>query len=137
MGDENQRHILGLPEMDEQHRYLYGCFNMLENNVQVTDREKTGRLLLELERYILFHFTSEEHLMRSYNYPGFGMHQSDHENAGKRFIRFLDDFDADTLNPSALRIFLTGWLMEHSMTSDADYVVWIKKCRGKSGIIPV
>jgi hemerythrin len=137
MDNENQRHILGIPEMDEQHRYLYGLFDMLENNVEVRDREKTNRLLPEIERYVLFHFASEELLMRSYNFPGFAVHQSDHENAGNRFVRFLDDFEAGTLNPAALRIFLTGWLMEHSMTSDAAYAAWIKKCRQESGITSV
>ena len=126
---ETERHILGLPEMDAQHAYLYSLFDRIEKSPAVTDVPAMKALLKELERYLLFHFASEEHLMRCYNYPGFSIHQSDHESAGNRFIKFLDDFDSAMLNPAALSIFLTGWLMEHSRLSDTEYVIWIKKCR--------
>jgi len=33
-------------------------------------------LLAEIEGYLLFHFDSEEHLMRHYGYPRFAEHQS-------------------------------------------------------------
>jgi hemerythrin len=136
MQDSQERHILGLPEMDEQHRYLYRLFDMVGNGPTVADRKRMETLLDELERYIHFHFTSEEHLMRSYSYPRFGAHQSDHEAAASRFLQFTDDFERDRLSPAALRIFLTGWLMEHSRTADADYTAWVLKCRRDAGIIP-
>ncbi len=129
MQEEAKRYILGLPEMDSQHDYLYSLFDRIEKVPVVTDRAFMQTLLKEIERYLLFHFTSEEYLMRCYNFPGFSMHQSDHESAGNRFVKFLDDFDSDSLNPIALSIFLTGWLMEHSAQSDAEYTEWIQKCR--------
>jgi hemerythrin len=113
------RHILGLPEMDTQHEYLYSLFDRIE---AVGQQERMKALLAEIERYLLFHFECEERLMRMYEFPGFGVHQSDHEQAGKRLVAFLDDFDNNRLNPAALRIFLTGWLMEHSRISDSEYV---------------
>jgi hemerythrin len=113
------RHILGLPEMDTQHEYLYSLFDRIE---AVGQQERMKALLAEIERYLLFHFECEERLMRMYGFPGFGVHQSDHEQAGKRLVAFLDDFDNNRLNPAALRIFLTGWLMEHSRISDSEYV---------------
>ena len=69
--------------------------------------------------------------MRHYRYPRFAEHQSDHEAFAARFVRFLDDFTGNRLNPAALRIFLTGWLMEHGEMSDRDYTDWIIKCRNK------
>ena len=124
-----QRYILAFPEMDEQHRYLYSLFDALENETQVTDPCRTASLLKELERYLNFHFTCEEHLMRLYNAPDFAVHQSDHEAAAARFIRFTDDFEQGRLNPAALKIFLTGWLMEHSQAIDSGYVEWISELR--------
>ena len=117
-----ERFILDLPEMETQHKYLYSLFDRLESGTTVQNQTGTKKLLEELERYILFHFSSEEFLMRTYQVPSFSVHQSDHEQAGSRFVQFLDDFDAGKLNPAALRIFLTGWLMEHSKSSDAAYV---------------
>ena len=117
--------------MDTQHSYLYSLFDRIEQSSTVTDPGATRALLDEIERSILFHFASEEHLIRSYGAPGFAVHQSDHERAGHKLVEFLDDFDAGRLNPARLRIFLTGWLMEHSSISDAAYAEFIKQFRAQ------
>jgi hemerythrin len=132
MNEEHEsRYVLGFPEMDIQHEYLYCIFDRLENGTTVTDPAAATHLLREIERYLLFHFASEEHLMRTYDFPGFASHQSDHEAAELKLVQFLEDFEMHRLNPAALRIFLTGWLMEHSRSSDSEYVTWITECRGK------
>jgi hemerythrin len=131
MKTSHDRYTLGFPEMDEQHRYLYELFDRLEQKTQLTSQVGVKALLGEIERYVLFHFACEEHLMRAYGDPGFAVHQSDHEQMGNKLVQFLDDFDAGRLNPAAMRIFLTGWLMEHSEISDAAYVRWILECRKK------
>ncbi|MBD3345664.1 MAG: hypothetical protein GF401_11440 [Chitinivibrionales bacterium] len=125
------RHILGIPEMDEQHRYLYSLFDRIETTGTVTDYERTKRLLEEIEAYLLFHFTSEEHFIRMYKIPGFTEHQADHEQAGERFVLFLEDFEKGKLNPLKLRNFLIWWLAEHSRISDEKYAEAVKKLRPK------
>jgi hemerythrin-like metal-binding protein len=133
MPDSSDRHILGLPEMDAQHDYLYSLFDSIEDSFRHSGRQSAAMLLEEIERYLLFHFESEELLMRRYGFPEFAAHQSDHEAAGDRLVLFQNDFQADALNPSALRIFLTGWLMEHSVQSDSGYAEWVKKTRDRLG----
>ncbi|MBN2035364.1 MAG: hemerythrin family protein [Chitinispirillaceae bacterium] len=123
----NDHSILDLPEMDAQHDYLYSLFDRIEP--ASTDHATLKHLLTEIERYLLFHFSCEVHLMRMYGYEGFAMHQADHEQAGNRFIAFLDDFENSRLDPAAVRIFLTGWLEEHSRISDSDYVKRVKERR--------
>jgi hemerythrin len=126
------KHALpGLPEMDEQHRYLFTLFDRIEQSSTVTDPAAFAALLAEIEGYLLFHFDSEEHLMWHYRFPRFSLHQSEHEAASARFVRFLDDFEARRLNPGALRIFLRGWLLEHGTASDRKYAAWIMDCREK------
>ena len=122
MNDSNNRYLLGLPEMDAQHEYLYSLFDRIEGIATAGDREAMRNLLKEIERYLVFHFECEERLMRIYGFDGFGVHQGDHEQAGNKLVAFLDDFEANRLNPAALRIFFTGWLMEHSRLSDSEYV---------------
>ena len=131
MNDSNDRYILGLPEMDAQHEYLYSLFDRIEEAAATGTREAMRKLLKEIERYLVFHFECEERLMRIYGFEGFGMHQGDHEQAGNKLVAFLDDFEADRLNPAALRIFFTGWLMEHSRLSDSEYVKKVLEERGK------
>jgi len=130
---EQKRHILNLPDMDSQHEYLYSLFDRIEDSREVADRGRMAVLLEEIERYVNFHFTSEEHLMRLYGVPGFAVHQSDHEAAASKLVQFMDDFDGGRLNPAALRIFLTGWLMEHSATADAEYAERIRAIRSRAG----
>ena len=126
-----ERFLLGLPDMDEQHRYLYELFDRLEPAPAVTDAAATRKLLTALEQYILYHFACEEHLMRMYQFPHFAPHKADHESAEDKLGQFLHDFEHHRLNPARLRLFLTGWLMEHSQSSDAQYAPWIKKCRAE------
>ncbi len=134
MNEPHRRHILGFPEMDVQHDYCYRLFAMIVPSATGGGGPVFGTLLREIESYLLFHFESEEHLMRMYEYPGFAIHQSDHEQACRRLVRFLDDYEGGTLNPAALSIFLQGWLMEHSSAADSGYVKWIMERRaGLSG----
>jgi len=126
---ENQRHVLGFPEMDIQHQYLYGLFDLIGTVQNSSGRFSLQPLLDEIELYVNFHFTSEENLMKLYEYPRFSAHQSDHELAAAKLVNFLEDYEKEQLNPAALRIFLTGWLMEHSETADSDYVNWIEQRR--------
>lgn len=134
MKDSKGRHILGFEEMDVQHKYLHGLFDQIENFSEVQDSAFMKKLLEEIERYLIFHFTCEEHLMRLYNTPGFAIHQSDHERVASKFVGYLDDFDQNRLNPASLRIFLTGWLMEHSEISDSEYVNHIVAVRKQLGM---
>jgi hemerythrin-like metal-binding protein len=129
MNPYEKRHVLGFPEMDSQHDYCYSLFDAIGPVGALGDRGKLGKLLHEIEMYVMFHFECEEHLMRLYEFPGFSIHQSDHEQLYHRMIPFLDDFDAGVLNPSAFSAFLTGWLMEHSAISDTEYVKWIRERR--------
>ena len=131
MVESINRFIINLPEMDMQHDYLYTLFDLLGSPPYTSDRNTLKRLLTEIEQYVLFHFSSEEHLMRMYEFPGFAAHQSDHEQAEARLARFLDDFESGTLNPAALRIFLSGWLLEHSRISDTEYAAWVKNKRSE------
>jgi len=124
-----QRHVLNFPEMDVQHAYLYRLFDSLEPTARVEDIAATKTLLREIEQYLLFHFASEEHLMRMYGVPTFTVHKSDHEQAGNLLAAFLDDFEAGRLNPGALRGFLGNWLSEHSALSDSQYATWIQDFR--------
>jgi hemerythrin len=129
MTNTNDRYTLELPEMETQHIYLYSIFDKLGEISPVTSVEIIRKLLKEIERYVLFHFSSEEHLMRLYQFPGFAVHQTDHERVESKLLQYLDDFENNRLNPKAMRIFFVGWLMEHSCISDSEYVRWIASQR--------
>lgn len=129
MQHEPQRHLLGIPEMDAQHAHLYSLLDAIENAGEVSDREATGKLLKQIEGYLLFHFASEEHFIRMYGAPNFATHQTDHEQAGNRFVQYMDDFENGSLNPARLKVSFTGWLMEHSRSIDEEYAGFVRAIR--------
>ena len=129
MNDADQRPLLGIPEMDAQHRYLYELFDRIEDGETVQSTPETAALLEEIDGYLNFHFTSEEHLIRLYKAPGFAAHETDHEQAAREFVRHVDAFERGRLCPFKLRVFLTGWLMEHSRTIDMNYARHIRDIR--------
>lgn len=131
MTEKEQRYHLGLPEMDAQHHYCYTLFDRIETVFASGDKERQRQLMREVERYVMFHCECEEHLMRIYETPGFAVHQSDHEQMQQKLLGYLEDYESGNLHSAAMRIFLTGWLMEHSRYSDSEYVAWIKEKREK------
>ena len=126
MNELNKRPILGIPEMDAQHDYLYQLFDKLESDLS---HEQMASLLDEIAGYLDFHITSEEHLIRHYKVLGFSAHQSDHELVAQSFLKHLDAFERGEMNPARLRNSMIGWLSEHSDTSDMEYADFIKKIR--------
>ena len=125
MESTQQHYVLGLPDMDEQHNHLYQVFSLLEDAPRVIDTNRTRRILEEIERYILFHFASEELLMRRYGFPGFTEHEGDHGTIEGKLVEYLDSFEAGDLNPGRMRAFLSAWLDEHSRIADSVYAAWV------------
>lgn len=124
------RTVLGLPEMDTQHAYLYDLFDRL---IVSQSRDEIQALLDEIDGMLDFHFTSEEQLIRHYKVPGFAEHQTDHEQAANAFLKGVDAFEREQLNPAHLRASLTGWLTEHSQGADMKYAALIRGRRQQAG----
>jgi len=122
--------LLGLPEMDSQHDYLYTLFARL---IETHTPASMKALLAEIEGMLDFHFTSEEHLIRHYKVPGFAEHQADHEQAATAFLAGLAAFERGELNPARLRATLTGWLSEHARSADQPYADRIRRQRREAG----
>jgi hemerythrin len=116
-------YILGLPEMDAQHSYLYELFGRLDLCAN------SARLLAEIDRYLEFHFSSEEHLMRSYGFPGYAGHKADHERVADVFVSYCDNVAAETMTTGAVKAHLHNWLTEHGRSADAEYAAWIRERR--------
>lgn len=126
MQAEYERPILGIPEMDAQHDYLYTLFDRLTADIS---REDMSELLDEIAGYLDFHITSEEHLIRHYKVPGFSVHQADHVSAAQTFLKYMDAFEQGSMNPARLQNAMTGWLGEHSLSADMEYADFIRAIR--------
>ena len=70
---------IGIPEIDSQHQGLVDTINELwEAIVRKAEESDVARILDELQRYVVSHFTAEEALMRVQGYPRFEEHREEH-----------------------------------------------------------
>lgn len=116
--------IIGVAELDEQHRLLYAEINRLHDAMKEHRLEQVLATAEYLERYAKEHFASEERLMIESGHPGFPEHLTAHNE----FKRHLAAWRARLAGegPSAhlvveLSSWLTGWLRDHIRKLDAAF----------------
>jgi len=124
--------VLGLEEIDNQHRSIFEHFQKMSEAVQCGEpAEILEDLSVFLCNYAEIHFSAEEKVMRGYGYPEIG--EQRHEHA--EFTH-----DANMLRESIKRggvtkemaIETTGklfrWIIRHIKTHDKKMAEYVKEC---------
>ncbi len=114
---------VGVPEMDRQHQKLVALLNQLDEAMgKGKGKDVIGNILAELVKYTQNHFTNEEFLLLSHNYPDLSSHKLEHIKLTKRVLEFKLDFDAGkvTLTIPVMN-FLENWLVNHIQGRDKLY----------------
>ncbi len=115
-----------IPLIDQQHKGLIDWINKLDEAV----RNNEGASLLDetlqkLINYTVEHFTAEEHLMISYDFPGFTSHRQEHDC----FVQKLSEIQGGWHNSeeaSAKTLeFLVSWIVCHIKGTDQNYARFI------------
>ena len=109
-------HETGLREIDEQHTTLMSLLNALVGAPR--DETDHAAALDELLRYTMFHFATEERLMRTWCYGGAAAHHDLHR-------RLLDDLrdlrlDGTKMSIGLIARYLREWLLRHIDGADRD-----------------
>ena len=113
---------LGIPTIDEQHKELFGWVNTLDDAIKNgKDTEAVGEVIWNLITYVTEHFTMEERLMLSCNYPDYEAHRKEHDQFVNRLREIQVSFiDRQEMGKSVLG-FLVGWLVCHIKGTDQGY----------------
>jgi len=112
-----------IDSIDLQHKKLIELINdFYENLNRDTNKEKMVELIIALKNYTIFHFSSEEKLLKQANYPDLEKHKIEHQ----KFIQSVADFeDRFTHGKLLLSIEITGfikeWITKHIMGTDQKY----------------
>ena len=125
--DTNWRpeYSVGIDDVDDQHRHL---LRLLARVGALASTDKgTGaltKLLAELQDYAAFHFSSEEHLMKSAALPT--SHVQLHLAAHGQYWRGVADLQArlqagDSSVGLALHAFLQSWWLQHICELDREF----------------
>jgi hemerythrin-like metal-binding protein len=113
---------LGIPIIDEQHKALFGWINTLNEAVNNGDgSEAVGEVIWKLITYVTEHFSEEERMMLSWNYPDIVAHRKEHDQFVERLRKIQVEFiDGDEMSKNVLD-FMVDWLVSHIKGTDQGY----------------
>jgi hemerythrin len=119
---------LGHTAIDEQHkRLLLAGEGLAVSLVSSAAHKPSASRLQTLIDLAQEHFSFEEHLMRSMDYPGTDKHASVHtlllEDLRKHCFRVQSGLHTDSIG---LTSFLWQWIVLHIDSEDRDLVIWLK-----------
>lgn len=130
----NDGYSVGMLEIDEQHKALFDTINRLWS-VLIGGKGSDGevlRLIDELERYTVAHFTAEEIFMAQADYPDLAPHKVLHKN----FVQRIADERLAVSQGKSLSLdllhFLKDWLVDHILVQDQQYAVYCRQDKKRS-----
>ncbi len=120
----SSRYSVGIPAVDTQHKEIFKLVDEFSRAVKNNEELDMTFLIARLEVYSLYHFTSEEHLMRKYGYPEIDEHLREH----KKFRRKILAVKGSAVTPETLKdllAFLENWLKTHIIEMDHKYAPYL------------
>jgi hemerythrin len=115
-------YALDLPEIDEQHKYLFQLINdVWLAVVNKADSDNALGVISALEHYTVTHFAAEEDFMREQKYSRYHEHRAEHEKFVARIVLEKASVRAGALLSLGLVHFLRDWLVQHIRFSDRAY----------------
>lgn len=118
-----EAYSVNIREVDAQHQRLVGMINDLFDAMsQGKGKEALGQVVKGLADYAVYHFGTEERLMKAHGYPDYDRHKAEHD----RFTQQVSDFQRKFEEGSALLTkdvlkFLSDWLNGHILVVDKKY----------------
>jgi len=125
----NEKLSVGVHSVDEQHTVLFNLINDLHAAMlKGQARAIVGGLLKDLLAYTRNHFTAEEELMDTKQYPELSDHKRLHRELTKQVSDFVGRYDKGeiTLNLHLMN-FLRDWFANHIQRVDREYGPWLNE----------
>lgn len=122
-----KKFILGMDEIDEQHRRLVSMVNQLHKAMKLKKgRQQLKEILGALAEYTVNHFKFEEKLFDEHGYPETDLHKKIHKNLVKQVTEFQSQLEQGKASLSMdLMGFLKDWLNNHILETDKKYVPFL------------
>lgn len=116
------QYVLGVDEMDDEHKVLIEKINALVNGInQSANSSEIQRLFSDLANYTKKHFSDEEKYMESIRYPDLKAHKQIHHNLLAKVAEFGKTIENGSFDSTSLVAFLNDWLSKHIMGIDMKY----------------
>ncbi|MDR0374287.1 MAG: bacteriohemerythrin [Treponema sp.] len=131
------RFSVGIPLIDDQHKRLIEITNNLYDACRQSGAIYTGFVaaLHQTADYVVFHFGTEDKIMRRINYPDYAIHSKEHEMFVKEVLRQMHDYENEkTYAPHALARYLRDWILSHIALTDLKLGAYLLNMK-KSGAL--
>ncbi len=112
---------VGVRTIDQQHQELFRRVNaLLEAMQRGAGKDVVASTIAFLRQYVVEHFAAEQALMTRYAYPGFAVHEQQHEEFVRHFLQFAEDAEKGVNSVLTVKLnqFLCTWLRQHIGSSD-------------------
>lgn len=123
-------YLLGIPEIDGQHKKLLAVANGLyEAASGSAERYKLdmSKNLKKLTDYTEYHFSSEEEFMRSYGYSGADEHKKFHDAFIAEVNSQIQKLSADNREDGAqFYKYVADWVLTHIAQADKVWAAFVK-----------
>lgn len=115
----SDRYLIGVKEIDAQHKYFVTLVNELHNKMQQHQIEEIKTTLVpKLVDYVHKHFKDEERIMRQHNYPGL----EEQIRAHQEILANMNDIANSNVEafPMTLKLMrlTTKWFLDHVLEYD-------------------
>ena len=119
---------LGIPTIDQQHKAIFDWINTLNEAIKSDDSsEAVGEVIWGLISYVTEHFSEEERLMLSCNYPDLIVHRTEHDNFVTRLREIQVEFIGGQEVGASVLDFMVHWLVCHIKGTDQGYNRFIQQ----------
>jgi len=122
----NKKDLLGIDEIDNQHKDIYDMVNNLHNLRSASKSKITEQFELLLSKFKK-HFETEEQFMKELNVPILFSHKLEHQRALDKYAAYFETyktssspFDEEILNS------LKTWLYNHAEMKDKKLKQYVK-----------
>jgi hemerythrin len=113
---------IGIEEIDAQHKRILELIRKTHLLAgQSTENAQQLGLLNELIRYMHFHFSSEEHLMREYNYPKIMEQNTQHDQLLKDLNIKYKEIESGRGNLVQFLFIMMKWFIGHDNQYDKEF----------------
>ncbi|MDR1107591.1 MAG: bacteriohemerythrin [Spirochaetaceae bacterium] len=134
----DDRYLIGIPLVDDQHKELIRLTNELYESCLLGDeaaRETFKSAIRKLVDYVKFHFGAEERILKNINYPEFAVHKRQHEDFVRQVLEEVKNFEeGKKFVPNIFVRFLRDWILTHIAMEDKKYAEYILALKKKGGL---
>jgi hemerythrin len=132
----DDRYSVGIPLIDSQHQRLIELTNDLYNACLEGTKAAADNFRMAIRGmvdYVKYHFSAEEKLLESAQYPSIAAHKREHESFVLKVLQDVRDFEeGKKFVPNIFVRYLRDWILAHIAVEDkkyADYILNLKKQR--------